>query len=60
MKLIEAATSQHITHGSSSRQDSPPTSTPILLREVQCVVGCGFLEIDDVRAVGYADLEDKG
>ena len=32
-------------------------STPFLLREWQCVVGCDVLEIDDVRAAVFADLK---
>ena len=34
-------------------------STPVQLRQWHCVLGCDVLEIDDVRAAVYADLEDK-
>ena len=34
-------------------------STPLLLRAWQRVVGCNVLEIDDVSAAAFADLEDK-
>ena len=33
-------------------------STPKLSQKSQCVVGCDALEIDDVRADVYVDLED--
>ena len=33
-------------------------STPNLSQKSQCVVGCDALEIGDVRADVYADLED--
>ena len=34
-------------------------STPLLLQEWQCVVGCDVLETDGVRADVYDDLEAK-